>query len=137
MTARGEMVEIGIFLGNGPGDLFRALNENDQGIVAEADVLIAPHHESINNGENLWETYDVKSEFRPRYCTTVSSIPVTKDCILNKEFATSRPSQSAFVTKEPHFFPVYDQVERKNKRRITRQTKFLLKLFQGKRRKIW
>jgi hypothetical protein len=112
-----------IFPGDAPGDLFLALSVEDQERVSGADVLIAPHHGSVNNKENLWETYDVRSEFRKRYCTIVSSIPVAKDFIPNKEFMSGRPSRAAFATG-PHLVLVYDQVAGRNRHWLTRQTKF-------------
>jgi hypothetical protein len=78
--------------------------------VSAADLLIAPHHGSVNNKENLRKTYDVRSGGRPRYCTIVSSTPVAKDLIPNKEFTGGRPSRAAFVAPESHPVLVYDQV---------------------------
>ncbi|MDR0740793.1 MAG: hypothetical protein LBF34_03730 [Puniceicoccales bacterium] len=120
LECAGERV---IFPGDAPGDLFLALSIEDQVRVSRADVLIAPHHGSVNNKENLWETYDVRSEFRKRYCTIVSSIPVAKDFIPNKEFMSGRPSRAAFATG-PHPVLVYDQVAGRNRHWLTRQTKF-------------
>ncbi|MDR1591105.1 MAG: hypothetical protein LBR92_03905 [Puniceicoccales bacterium] len=113
-----------IFPGDAPGDLFLALSVEDQGHVSRADVLIAPHHGSVNNKEDLWETYDVNSGIRKRYCTIVSSIPVAKDLIPNKEFMSGRPSRAAFVAAEPHLILVYDQVRNRNRYWRTSQTKF-------------
>jgi hypothetical protein len=106
LECAGECV---IFTEDAPGDLFLALSVEDKMRVSRADILIAPHHGSVNNKENLWETYDVNSEIRKRYCTIVSSIPVAKDFIPNKEFMGGRPSRAAFVA-EPHPVLVYDQV---------------------------
>jgi hypothetical protein len=113
-----------IFPGDAPGDLFLSLNREDRACVSGADVLIAPHHGSVNNKENLWETYDVSSRIRKRYCTIVSSIPVAKDFIPNKEFMSGRPSRAAFVAAEPHPVLVYDQVGNRNRHWRTSQTKF-------------
>jgi hypothetical protein len=112
-----------IFPGDAPGDLFLALVAEDQKYVSAADVLIAPHHGSVNNREDLWETYDVNSRLRRRYCTIVSSIPVAGDYIPNERFINFRPSRSAFVAEE-HSLLVYDQRSEKNRKWETKQTKF-------------
>jgi hypothetical protein len=92
--------ECVIFPGDAPGNLFLALSVEDQVRVSRADVLIAPHHGSVNNKENLWETYDVNSGIRQRYCTIVSSIPVGSDFIPNKEFMSGRKSSLALFSSE-------------------------------------